>query len=64
MLITGNQYWDVIGTAMIGILLVVVAVVLAIETKSLLLGESATPEAQGRIADALRGTDGVDGSST
>ena len=31
----GNQYFDVVGTAMIGILLVVVAVTLAIETKSL-----------------------------
>jgi cation diffusion facilitator family transporter len=40
-LITENGYWDVVGTAGIGILLVLVAIVLAIETKSLLLGESA-----------------------
>jgi cation diffusion facilitator family transporter len=60
MLATGNQYFDVAGTAMIGILLVVVAITLAIETKSLLLGEAASPEAQGRIADALRTTDGID----
>ncbi len=40
-LVTDNGYWDVIGTAGIGLLLVAVAVVLAIETKSLLLGESA-----------------------
>ncbi len=44
---------------MIGLLLVVVAVVLAIETKSLLLGESATPEAQQRIVSALVATPGV-----
>ncbi len=37
-LVTDNHYWDVAGTAAIGLLLVVVAVVLAIETKSLLLG--------------------------
>jgi divalent metal cation (Fe/Co/Zn/Cd) transporter len=30
-----------------------------VETKSLLLGESATPEAQERIASALRGTPGI-----
>jgi cation diffusion facilitator family transporter len=59
-LVTGNQYFDVVGTTLIGILLVVVAVILAIETKSLLLGESASLEAQRRIADALAGTQGVD----
>ena len=59
-LITGNGYFDVIGTAMIGILLVAVAVVLAIETKSLLLGEAASPGAVSRIEQALRGTAGVD----
>ena len=59
-MITGNQYFDVAGTALIGTLLVVVAVVLAIETKSLLLGESASGQAQQRITDALSGTDGVE----
>ena len=59
-LITGNYYFDVAGTAMIGLLLVAVAVVLALETKSLLLGESATPAAQVRIRDALAGTPGVE----
>jgi cation diffusion facilitator family transporter len=55
-ILTGNQYFDVIGTALIGILLVVVAIVLAIETKSLLLGESAAPEAQDKIRAALEDT--------
>jgi divalent metal cation (Fe/Co/Zn/Cd) transporter len=59
-LITGNGYFDVIGTAMIGILLVAVAVSLAVETKSLLLGESASPEAVTRIRQALQGTAGVE----
>ncbi|TDC27504.1 cation diffusion facilitator family transporter [Micromonospora sp. 15K316] len=40
-LVTGNGEWDALGTAMIGVLLVTIAVVLAIETKSLLLGEGA-----------------------
>ena len=52
-LLTKNPIFDVIGTALIGLLLVAVAVVLAVETKSLLLGESATPEAQRRIRAAI-----------
>ena len=60
MLITGNLYWDVAGTTMIGLLLVVVAVALAIETKSLLLGESASPEAERRIRTALEDTAGFE----
>ena len=60
MLITGNQYFDAAGTALIGLLLVAVAVVLAIETKSLLLGEAASDEAQARIRAALEGSDGLD----
>ena len=59
-LITQNLWFDVAGTALIGLLLVAVAIVLAIETKSLLLGESASVEAEDRIADALRETDGID----
>ena len=59
-LITENGYWDVAGTAAIGLLLVTVAITLAIETKSLLLGESAGPEHRAAIEAAVAGTDGVD----
>ena len=59
-LLTHNGIFDVIGTAMIGLLLVAVAVMLAVETKSLLLGEAASPEAVGRIEQALTGTPGVE----
>jgi cation diffusion facilitator family transporter len=59
-LLTDNLWFDVIGTALIGLLLVAVAVVLAVETKSLLLGESASVAAEQRIADALGGTSGID----
>ena len=52
-LLTGNGVWDGVGTLMIGGLLVVVAVFLSVETRSLLLGESATPEAVRRIEAAL-----------
>jgi cation diffusion facilitator family transporter len=59
-LITGNGYFDVIGTGMIGLLLVAVAITLAVETKSLLLGEAASPAAVTRIEQALTGTNGVE----
>jgi cation diffusion facilitator family transporter len=59
-LLTQNGYFDVIGTVMIGLLLVAVAVALAIETKSLLLGEAASLDAITRIDEALRGTPGVE----
>ena len=42
-IITHDGLWDGVGSLVIGVLLCVVAVVLAIETKSLLLGESAVP---------------------
>ncbi len=51
--VTGNGRWDGAGTLGIGVLLVSVAVILAIETKSLLIGESASAEVQRRILDAL-----------
>jgi divalent metal cation (Fe/Co/Zn/Cd) transporter len=60
-LLTGNGIFDVIGTVMIGLLLVAVAVALAIETKSLLIGEAASPEAVKRIGRALTDTPGVEG---
>ncbi|MER5873333.1 cation diffusion facilitator family transporter [Streptomyces sp. NPDC002044] len=40
-LLTGNGVWDGIGTLCIGVLLIVIAIILAAETKSLLLGEAA-----------------------
>ncbi len=40
--ITGDPIWDAIGTLAIGLLLVLVAVILGIETKSLLVGEGAS----------------------
>ena len=52
--ITGAPVWDGIGTLGIGALLVVVAAVLAVEMKSLLLGESATAEDQTRSSASWR----------
>lgn len=52
---TGNGLWDALGTGLIGVLLVCVAVILALETKSLLLGESATVDDVRAIEAALVG---------
>jgi len=52
--ITGNALFDAIGTLMIGALLVVVAIVLGIETKSLLVGEGATVGDEERIVKAIK----------
>ncbi|RHA39367.1 cation diffusion facilitator family transporter [Cellulomonas rhizosphaerae] len=54
-LVTGNGEWDAVGTAGIGVLLVLIAIVLALETKSLLLGESATKSDVAAIKSALVG---------
>ena len=56
--VTDQPIWDAIGTLAIGVLLLAVAVVLAVEMKSLLLGESASRSA----VDAIRGAL-VDGRS-
>jgi cation diffusion facilitator family transporter len=53
--LTGDAIWDGIGTCAIGALLVTVAVILVIETKSLLLGESAAPAQVARIEAELVG---------
>ncbi len=58
-LITHNAIWDVVGTGLIGALLITVAITLAIETRSLLLGESANADVVAKIQQALAGADGV-----
>ncbi|MDH6628098.1 cation diffusion facilitator family transporter [Streptomyces sp. LBL] len=60
-LLTGDGVWDGIGTLCIGILLIVIALVLAAETKSLLLGESAGPEQIKKIETAIVDGDTVTG---
>jgi cation diffusion facilitator family transporter len=59
-LITDNGVWDGVGTLGIGALLVSIAIVLAIETKSLLIGEAATPDQVAAITDALDAAPGLD----
>ncbi len=58
--ITGDGIWDAIGTLFIGVLLIVVAIVLGIETKSLLVGEGATDRDTGAIVAAIEHGDEVE----
>lgn len=51
--LTDDPMWDAIGTICIGTLLAVIAVVLAVEMKSLLMGETATVEDEAKILDAI-----------
>ena len=57
--ITGDAIWDGIGTIVIGVLLAVVAIVLAVEMKSLLIGESASAASQSAIFDAINASPSV-----
>ncbi|MDX6232472.1 MAG: hypothetical protein QOH68_1456 [Nocardioidaceae bacterium] len=52
-IVTDDPVWDGYGTLSIGVLLVGVAIILAVEMKSLLIGESATPEMQRAIVGAI-----------
>ena len=51
--ITGNGRWDGAGSLAIGVVLGLVAVVLAIEMKSLLIGEAATADTERAVVTAL-----------
>lgn len=51
--LTGDPVFDGIGSMAIGVLLVVVAIVLAVETGSMVLGEAATDEDVRKITEAL-----------
>jgi cation diffusion facilitator family transporter len=51
--ITGNPRWDAVGSIAIGLLLVAIAIILAIEMKGLLIGESASEIDQQAIEAAL-----------
>ena len=55
---TGDSRWDGAGSIAIGVLLACVAAILAVEMKSLLIGESASPDVEAEIVAAIQ--DGPD----
>jgi len=54
--ITGEPRWDAVGSIAIGVLLVVIAIVLAIEMKGLLIGESASDSDLATIDGTITGS--------
>lgn len=52
-ILTGNPLYDSLGTIAIGVVLVLVAVAVGIEVKSLLIGESADPETVSSMRDFI-----------
>ena len=58
--LTGNGVFDGLATVCIGLLLITAAILLATETKSLIIGESAVPEQLAAIERALLSSPGVD----
>ena len=57
--VTDDPRWDGWGSIVIGLLLGVIALVLASEMKSLLIGESAEPHRRREIVEAIESTTGV-----
>lgn len=53
--VTGNPIWDAIGTIGIGVLLIVIAVLVAVEVKAMLIGQSVDPLRQREIRAYLDG---------
>ncbi len=53
-MITGNPMWDAVGSITIGVLLVVVALVVGVEVKALLVGQSAEPQVLAAMREHLQ----------
>jgi cation diffusion facilitator family transporter len=64
MQVTGRVVWDAIASGAIGLTLIAVAIVLAYENYSLLLGESASPTTQALIRRAIESDVAVAGLIT
>jgi cation diffusion facilitator family transporter len=59
-MLTGNPMWDGLGSIWIGIVLILVAVLIGVEIKGLLIGQSAEPEVEQRMREFLQRQTGVD----
>ncbi len=58
-IMTGNPFYDALGSIAIGVLLLIVAVFIGIEVKSLLIGQSADPAVQDGILRFLTGREEI-----
>jgi len=57
---SGNPVWDALGSMAIGVVLIVVAVLVGIEIKALLIGQSADPETEARIREFLQRQESIE----
>jgi cation diffusion facilitator family transporter len=57
---TANPMWDALGSMAIGVVLIVVAVLVGIEIKALLIGQSAEHETEARLREFLLKQPGVE----
>ena len=53
-MVTGNPMWDALGSISIGVLLILVAVLVGVEVKALLVGQSAEPQVLARMREHLQ----------
>jgi cation diffusion facilitator family transporter len=53
-MVTGNPMWDALGSISIGVLLILVAVLVGVEVKALLVGQSAEPQVLARLRAHLQ----------
>ena len=60
-MVTGDPMWDALGTLVIGVLLIVVAVFVAVEVKALLIGQSVEPAVHRAIYSYFNGRPEVKG---
>jgi divalent metal cation (Fe/Co/Zn/Cd) transporter len=58
--LTGSPIADGVGSIVIGVLLCTIGLLLAGDTKSLLIGESASPELEQAVLEQAEGTAGVE----
>ena len=58
--LTGNAAWDALGSMSIGVVLIVVAILVGIEIKALLIGQSADHETEARLREFLQRQPGVE----
>ncbi len=58
-MLTGNPMYDALGSVMIGVLLIVIAVMIGVEVKRLLIGQSVDPETQKEMITFLQSQDEI-----
>ena len=58
-MITGNPVFDAMGSIVIGLLLIVIAILVGVEVKALLVGQGVEPQEKKKMASFLQAQPGV-----